>query len=180
MPYDPDRHHRRSIRLRGYDYARSGAYFVTICVQGRLYLFGNADAGHFRPDAAGEMIGDWWERLPGKFPTASLDAFVVMPNHIHGIVLLDAGAAGDAVEADPGVRPQRIPTLSTVVQWFKTMTTNAYIQGVRDQAWLPFDRRLWQRNFYEHIVRSEDDMERVRAYIADNPAQWRLDQLYAG
>ncbi|NTW03801.1 MAG: hypothetical protein HGA19_21425, partial [Oscillochloris sp.] len=95
--------------------------------------------------------------------------------HIHGIVLLDAGAAGDAVEADPGVRPQRIPTLSTVVQWFKTMTTNAYIQGVRDQAWSPFDRRLWQRNFYEHIVRGEDDMERVRAYIADNPAQWRLD-----
>jgi hypothetical protein len=118
--------------------------------------------------------------------TASADAARVVGGvggrHV-GLPLHGAGAViawrhrRAVVGAHPRVRPQRNPTLSEVVQWFKTMTTNAYIQGVRDQAWPPFDRRLWQRNFYEHVVRGEGDLERIRRYIADNPAQWHLDQL---
>ncbi len=85
MPYDPNRHHRRSIRLRGYDYATPGAYFVTICAQGRQRLFGAIATGAMQPNDAGRMVERWWGELNNKYPTVRTDAFVVMPDHIHGI-----------------------------------------------------------------------------------------------
>jgi REP element-mobilizing transposase RayT len=159
MPYDPNRHHRRSIRLRGYDYATPGAYFVTICAQNRLRLFGTIVGGVMIRNQAGEMIASLWEALPQRFSAMQLDAFVIMPDHIHAMVALDAASA----DAAP---------LGNIVGAFKSLTTNAYIQGVRDSGWAPFEQRLWQRNYYESIVRDAAGMARIRSYILTNPARW--------
>jgi REP element-mobilizing transposase RayT len=125
-----------------------------------------------RANDAGRMIAAWWRRLPDKFPTCETDAFALMPNHIHGIITL-RGSVG----ADPRVRPitSQPPTLSRIVQWFKTMTTNEYLRNVEAGRWEPIISRLWQRNYYEHIVRDEEDLERIRVYIEDNPRNWSMD-----
>ena len=218
MPYDPARHHRRSIRLRGYDYARAGAYFVTIVMQGRECLLGNVAEGEMALNDAGRMIEKWWLELNHKFPSVDTDEYVVMPNHFHGIVVI---TPTDNVGADLRVGPvggeyadrgehaggehagSPLPAntesgqcvelgehldrgehaggehagspLPTIIQWFKTMTTNEYIRGVKQLGWPPFPGKLWQRNYYEHIIRDERDLERIRAYIANNPHQWALD-----
>ena len=88
MPYDPEVHHRRSIRLRGYDYAQAGAYFVTVCVQNRECLFGEVADGAVPLDRCGEIVARCWDELPSHYPTVELDAFVIMPNHVHGIIVL--------------------------------------------------------------------------------------------
>lgn len=189
MPYDPVIHHRRSIRLNGYDYSQNGAYFVTICVQEKAHLFGAVRDGEVQLNDAGAMIEHWWAILRDKFPSVTTDAFVVMPNHVHGIIIIDnnvgacnAGActAGEhagspATRCPHGVRAdQRVrPTLGAIMQWFKTMTTNAYIRGVRAHDWAPFDRRLWQRNYYERIIRNDNDLNAIREYIVSNPARWQ-------
>ena len=159
MPYDPNKHHRRSIRLPSYDYSRAGAYFVTMCAQGRERRFATITRDGLQLSAAGLMLDLWWHKLPDKFPAVALDVFVIMPDHMHGIMWLQPSSA-EAV------------ALGTTIQWFKTMTTNAYIRGVRDDGWPAFDRRLWQRDYYERIVRDEPALERIRAYIAANPARW--------
>jgi REP element-mobilizing transposase RayT len=159
MPYDPNKHHRRSIRLRGYDYTQAGAYFVTLCAQGRERRFAAITRAGLHMCAAGRMLDMWWRKLPDKFPAVVLDSYVIMPDHMHGIIWLQP--SGDDA-----------PALGMVMQWFKTMTTNAYIRGVRDHGWPAFDRRVWQRDYYERIVRDEAALERVRAYIAANPARW--------
>jgi REP element-mobilizing transposase RayT len=161
MPYDPLRHHRRSIRLKGYDYSQAGAYFVTICTQNRACIL--------NVPVVNAMIGHWWEELPNKFTTISLDAFVIMPNHIHGIICLH--------EAD---EPAQAIPLGQVIQWFKTMTTNAYIRGVKESNWEPFMGRVWQRNYYEHIIRNERELEAIRLYIAANPENWTADENHPG
>lgn len=120
-----------------------------------------------RVNDAGEMIGEWYRKLEGKFQNFLCDEFVCMPNHVHFLVVSRATfEKGDTQNA-------RQP-LSRLVQWFKTMTTNAYIQGVRQQGWMPFPGRLWQRNYWEH-VRSEDELNAVRQYIINNPANWHKD-----
>lgn len=159
MPYDPRRHHRRSIRLKGYDYTAPGAYFVTICVQGRACLFGAADRGGIALNDAGVMVQAEWLALPARFPTLRLDAFVVMPDHMHGIVVILEPRAGDV-------------HLGDAVGAFKSLSTNAYICGVRQHSWPPFGRRLWQRNYYEHVVRDEAALNRIRSYIVANPGRW--------
>ena len=127
MKFHPEIHHRRSIRLQGYDYSRAGAYFVTICVQGRECLFGEIADGIMVLNKAGEMVDQWWRKLPEKFPNARLDQYSIMPNHFHGIIWI--------VGADPCDRPgvngagynqggHAGPPLPTMVQWFKTMTTH--------------------------------------------------------
>src|SRR3954451_6724985 len=122
MPYDPERHHRHAQRLRHYDYAQSGAYFITICVQDRECLFGEIVEAKMNLNGAGLTLVHWWDELLMKFPTIVTDAWVVMPNHFHGVIFLQ-GRPDESGAAES-------PTLSRVVDWFKTMTTNAYIQGV--------------------------------------------------
>jgi len=189
MPYDPTIHHRRSIRLRGYDYAQAGAYFVTICVQGRECLFGQIVNARMVLNDAGRMVQAQWEQLPERFNTIELDIHIVMPNHFHGIViitnpvgagLVPAPAPAPAPGATTRVAPTgpRRPTLGDIIGAFKSLTTNAYIRGVREYGWPPFDKRLWQRNYYEHIIRDAADLERIREYIANNPAKWPDDRLY--
>ena len=164
MVYDPKKHHRRSIRLRGYDYSQSGAYFVTIVAQNRARLFGNIQNGRMILNPAGEMVLKWWHELPKKFPSIETDAFIIMPDHSHGIIVANRQTGESA------------PTLGTVIQWFKTMTTNEYIRGVKNLGWKRFDKKLWQRNYYEHIIRSQKDWERIAHYIEANPANWDKDK----
>ncbi len=172
MPYDPNKHHRRSIRLKGYDYSQAGAYFVTMCVQRRELLFVTDDVI--------DMIQRWWDKLPEKFPGVETDAFVIMPNHTHGIIVVTGEHVGSprqsaqSVGVDPRVNPA--PTLGEMIQWFKTMTTNEYIRGVKTLNWTPFPGKLWQRNYYEHIIRSEIELNAIRQYIINNPLKWEQDR----
>ena len=337
MRFDPERHRRRSMRLKGYDYSQAGAYFVTICTQGRACLFGEVVDGEMRLNDAGRMVVAEWERLPALFPNVVLDAFVVMPNHIHGIVILtdpaddatdgataigatisgattggaatggattrvapttagddatpvgaglvpalstmagddatpvgaglvpalstmagdDATPVGaglvpalstmagdDATPVGAGLVPapsmpapstpaqsvpapsvpapsmpapstpaqsvpapstpapstpapstpaQSVPapsvpapstpalstpapTLGDVIGAFKSRVTVEYIRGVKTFGWTPFDRRLWQRNYHEHIIRNEEALNRIRRYIVENPIRWAFDR----
>ena len=240
------RTNRRSLRLQGYDYAQTGAYFVTICTQDRNCLFGEIIDGEVRLNEAGRMIQAAWNDLPVHYPGVDIDASVIMPNHLHGIVVLvgaaprgrpDAGEAqggapagvtvygqprrvvptgvtfsgqaqgpaptgvtvsgqprgvapaGLAVSGQPqGVAPTDLavsgqaqgpaPTLSLpdVVHRFKTLTSKRYIDGVKTSGWQPFRGRVWQRNYYEHIIRNEASLHAIREYIANNPLQWALDR----
>jgi putative transposase len=180
MAYDAEKHHRRSIRLRGYDYAQPSAYFITIVCQGRLSPFGQVTGGVMVLNDAGHMIVQWWDELSRKYPGARTDQFVVMPNHFHGIVVLSGAKTGVPVGANLRVCPNDAGAhagapLPEIVQWFKTMTTNAYIRGVKQSGWHPFPGKLWQRNYYEHIIRNQDEWHHISQYIANNPAQWDLD-----
>ena len=172
MKYDSEIHHRRSIRLSGYDYSSPGAYFVTICTKDRLCLFGEIINDEMRVNDAGCMIEKYWLKLPNKFPHIQINSFITMPNHFHGIIKI--------VGADPRVCPDKEnekgahtgAPLHKVVQWFKTMTTNAYIKGVKDSDWAGFPGKLWQRNYYEHVIRNDDSMNVIREYIEYNPSRW--------
>lgn len=200
-PYDPEIPHRRSIRLRQYDYAQAGAYFVTICAQNRECLFGDVTDGEMRVNNAGLMIKKWWVELNRKFPNVETDEHIVMPNHFHGIITIVNVGADPCVRPDPNVCPNHAsgqtrsgqtrrsaPTetnrsgahtgapLPNAIQWFKTMTTNEYIRGVKTAKWPPFNGRFWQRNYYEHIIRDDDSLNHIREYIITNPAQWEFDR----
>jgi putative transposase len=165
MRYDPDRHHRRSIRLKDYDYAQAGAYFVTLCIHQRRLILGHIDSGIFYPSPAGLLIQTLWAELPQHYPGIALDAFTLMPNHLHGIILL---------QPTPG-SPNL--TLGAVIHRFKSFTTTQYRKRVYDRDWEPFVGRLWQRNYYEHIIRSEESCDRLRSYIFTNPQRWAEDTL---
>ena len=187
MVYNPEKHHRRSIRLKGYDYSRAGAYFVTVCVQNRECLFGEIAGRIMRPNGAGQMVGSVWDELPQYYPGVGTDEFVVMPNHIHGIIVL-TGAGADPCACPRSVhrqgtgesqergQPQGVaPTamsLPDVLNRFKSFTTTRYRQGIKHQNWSRFSGRLWQRNYHDHIIRNEAELNRIRQYIAENPARW--------
>jgi putative transposase len=158
---------RRSLRLNGYDYAQAGADFVTICAQDRACLFGNVIDGCMRLNDAGHMVATLWNDIPARFADVAIDTFVVMPNHLHGIIVLpDAADRTDTHAA---------PALGKIVAAFKSTTTVHYIRGVKTEAWPAFRQRLWQRNYYEHVVRDEKALDRVRRYVDENPAGWAFD-----
>lgn len=186
MKYNPDIHHRRSIRLKRYDYSRAGTCFLTICTHKKECLFGDIVAGEMRLNAAGKIAVQCWNEIPAHFPHVQLDAFVVMPNHVHGIlVIMDIGKDNRAKDpilnwaplqprattAESKQRPHGTSkTLGSVVRGFKIgvtkwMRKNTVIYGV------------WQRNYWEHIIRDESEMNRIRGYVATNPAKWETDQL---
>ena len=228
MPqYNPNIHHRRSIRLKGYDYATAGLYFVTICTQNRAMMFGRINNGEMVLNDAGRMVEQWYAKTAEKFPDIVCHEMIVMPNHFH-CIWQNVGAdpcvrpnTDPCVRPnmDPCVRPENgivrpnmdpcvrpntdqcvrpngdlgahvdlgahrgapLPTgtqLSTVVQWFKTMTTNEYIRGVKQLDWPPFDRKLWQRNYFEHIIRNEFSYDKIANYIITNPSRWKEDKFY--
>jgi REP element-mobilizing transposase RayT len=186
------RHHRKSIRLKGWDYSRPGAYFVTLCVQDRECLFGKIISGRMVLNAAGKMVEKWHLELANKFTTIKIDEYVVMPNHFHSIIII---VPPHTVGADPCVctmkslesqhmgehtgSPRRETrdnnNLSSIMQWFKTMTTNEYIRNVKANGWPPFAGKLWQRNFYDHIGRDGNELLRIRQYIRNNPQNWGAD-----
>lgn len=247
-PYDPNIHHRRSVRLRGYDYASAGWYFVTICTQNHECLFGNIENNAMVLNDAGRMVERWYHETQNRFPDIVCHEMVVMPNHFH-CIWENVGLNG-AVGANLCVRPATINNdvsnpcvrhdandvntvtniinndycrdeganagthvfvgnddycgnegahagaplrevndsdlienvsgspLSAVVGWFKTMSTNEYIRGVKQLGWPPFDRKLWQRNYYEHIIRDDQSLCEIAYYITNNPARWSDDKFY--
>ena len=189
MPYDPNRHHRRSIRLKGYDYTQPGAYFVTIVTQHRECLFGEIVNGQMVLNEAGRIIQTVWDAIPEHHPGIENDAFVIMPNHIHGIVVITNVNASASASVGAGLVPAHMagvtairattrvaPTVGDVVGAFKSRTTVEYIRGVATYGWTPFPGKLWQRNYYEHIIRNEHALDRIREYIVCNPLRWTLDR----
>jgi len=160
-------HHRRSMRLNGYDYAQAGAYFITICIQNRLGLFGDIVDGEMRLNDAGRMVQSVWEALPERFSGFESDAFVVMPNHVHGIVTFVG--AGQALPEENGAASSA-PTLGDVVRAFKSLS------AIRVNRLLRRFGPLWQRNYYEHVIRNERELEKIREYMATNPLKWALDR----
>jgi REP element-mobilizing transposase RayT len=172
------------MRLANFDYGEHGAYFVTICTQDRLPLFGAITGDAMLTNAIGRMIEHWWLELPLKFPRVEIDAFMVMPNHFHGLLSINGGdVVLNAAELQHGKGGHTGPPLQVsdaplprVMQWFKTMTTNAYFAGVRDDGWTPVAGKLWQRGFYDHIVRRDEALNDIRQYIMDNPRKWAEDE----
>ena len=155
---------RRKTRLPGWDYRSPGPYAITICTQHRKWFFGEVVDGRMIHSPAGIMIVAVWREMATEFPRVALNAFVVMPNHLHAIVRLSPeGPAGN-------------PTLGDVVQRFKSITTARYSAGVHDHDWEPYDRRLWQWDYYDHIVRGANGLDRCRRYIRANPANWATDR----
>ncbi|MEX0269157.1 transposase [Leptolyngbyaceae cyanobacterium UHCC 1019] len=228
---------RRSIRLQGYDYASAGAYFITICTQNRACVFGEISDGTMQLNDAGQMVEKVWQSSPQRFPHVCLDAFVVMPNHVHGIIQLRAGTPEERAGTRPaptldmksvgaplvgalptvdnansgeraGTRPAptldmksvgaplvgALPTvddtipddpkakwglsLGDVIGVFKSIATHQYTIGVKQQNWEPFHKRLWQRNYYEHVIRDETALQKIWDYIQSNPLSWQSDQLH--
>jgi putative transposase len=237
MRYNPQVHHRRSVRLPGYDYAQPGAYFVTIVTRDRHCLFGQVVDDQMQLNRLGQVASHEWERLARRFQTVTVDAFVVMPNHVHGTIILNdtprRGAAGQASDqshsmpcltaGDDPVRSRCAPThdptadersgaagqtsdqghatpcltagddpqgfgcapttddtawgrvapgsIPAIVRAFKSAVTLRVnlMRGIRGDV-------VWQRNYYEHIIRNDAELNRARQYIADNPLQWALDE----
>lgn len=189
MKYNPEIHKRQSIRLKGYDYSRQGLYFVTICAQHRECLFGKIENQKIVLNDAGTMIEKWYGELMNKFADIKCDTMVIMPNHFHCIIQ-NVGAVGSAVGSAVGADLCVCPgsslgehtgsPLHRVIQWFKTMTTNEYIRGVKNLGWRPFNGKLWQRNYYEHIIRNQKSYEHISNYIVNNPLHWEQDSLFGG
>lgn len=176
MKSDREKHHRRSIRLKGYDYSQAGAYFVTICTQNRVCLFGEIVDGEMRLNDAGKIVADSWQWLASQYDYIELDEWVIMPNHIHGIIVVNE-RRGDSRIAPTQIAPtQTGPTgkrkpIGRLIGAFKTVSTK-HINIMRGMAGIP----VWQRNYYEHIIRNDESLNRIREYIANNPLQWALDR----
>ncbi len=190
MKYNPDAHYRRSIRLKGYDYSKEGMYYITICTENRESLFGEIVNDKMILNIAGKMVERWYLELKNKYSNLRCGVNIIMPNHFHCII--EIAGADIAVGADlcvclelPGNaeytehagikgRHAGLP-LPRIIQWFKTMTTNEYIKMVKQNILPPFHKRIWQRNYYEHIIRNEDEYYRIAEYIQNNPTLWRND-----
>jgi len=200
--YDPKIHHRQSLRWDKHNYSSPGFYYVTICIQDHRTLLGNVQSSVMNLNDAGEMVDAAWFRIPMQFPTIQLDEHITMPNHFHGIIQIVGGETvgvplvgtqpGDmaafraptrgAPTATPGGvaafrAPTRgAPTLGDVVGAFKSQTTDEYIMGVHQVDWPRFPKRFWQRNYYDHVIRDHDELEKIRDYIRKNPLMWTLDR----
>jgi REP element-mobilizing transposase RayT len=182
MPYDPSKHHRRSIRLKGYDYSQPGAYFVTICVEHRECLFGEIVNAEMHCNTFGDIVWKWWNELPNYYAPVVLDAFVVMPNHIHGIVVIsDVGAGSsrpmstptnESGRDDPAttIDAPKKRTLGQLMGYFKFEITKE-INALCDTGYA----KVLQRDYYEHIIRNEREWDAIATYIYNNPANWDAD-----
>jgi putative transposase len=160
---------RRSMRLRDYDYAQNGAYFITVCVAQRLCLFGDITHGVMCCSTVGEVVESAWNDLPNHTPGLILDTWVVMPNHLHGIVILPGEPLPEALSQtiSRGMKPG---SLGAVVGSFKSAVSR---QVSADN--LSLVRPLWQRNYFERIIRNDREFDATRRYIESNPARWAED-----
>ncbi|MBC7233822.1 MAG: hypothetical protein H5T68_11355 [Chloroflexi bacterium] len=172
MRYEPERHHRQSIRLKGYDYRQVGAYFITICTQEKACLFGEVVNGEMKLNDAGRIVEHCWLEIPHHFPHAALDAFVVMPNHVHGIIWIVVDIRNTSPSQPTLQSPaMRSPskTIGSIVRGFKIGVTKWFRQNTDIYT-------VWQRNYYEHIIRNDKSLTRIREYIANNPQRWESDR----
>ena len=178
--HTPPRPNRRSIRLRGYDYTSAGAYFVTICVQNRECLFGDVVDGQMVLNDYGRIVEGKWGNTPKLRTNVELDEFIVMPNHFHGIVVIAEPGRGVLHYAPANGQPThtntskfRSPTqtIGAIIRGFKSTVTK-HINELRNTP----GAKIWQRNYYEHIIRHDDEFSRIREYITVNPARWEMDR----
>lgn len=168
MPYNPDKRRRRSIRLKDYDYSQAGAYFVTICTYNKECVFGDIKDGKIELSEIGKVASKYWVEIPEHFSCVQLDEFVVMPNHIHGIVIINSVGVQNFEPLQhkyQHIIPKSIGSIirtykSAVSHWCKT---NGYVHF------------RWQRNYYEHVIRNANDLYEIREYIVNNPLKWDLD-----
>jgi putative transposase len=166
-----DQRSRRSIRLKEYDYSQAGAYFVTVCTHRKTILFGNIVGGEIRLNTFGLIVKECWEDLPQHYYFLKLDVFIVMPNHIHGILMLtDHPNVGAGFKPAPTIKRH---ALSEIVRALKTFSSRR-INEIRKTPGIP----VWQRNYYEHVIRNEIDLEETREYIENNPLKWLEDEYY--
>lgn len=173
MPYDPERHHRRSIRLKDYDYRAEGAYFVTLCVQDRVCLFGEIGQDAMHLNAIRQAVEECWHWLPQRYPYVVRDEWVVMPNHLHGILVItedDPIPQHGTGNSKPAIKRK---TLGRLIGAFKTVSTKQ-VNVLRGTP----AARLWQRDFYDRVIRNERELNTIRDYIYFNPANWRSDTEY--
>ncbi len=262
--YNPNLHHRRSIRLKGYDYSQAGLYFITICVNKRAHLFGHIKNRKLILNHAGTMVEKQWAELPERFTNIKLHEFIVMPNHFHAILeIVGSTLVVDPLAVDPNIsntaadqekgqpqgiaptginqtgnaptginqtgnaptginqtgnapteinqtgnapteiaptginqtgnapteiapteiiqtkNPQKVKTVGDMVGAFQSIVTVEYIRGVKTLNWQPFDKKLWQRNYWEHIIRNETSYMNIRNYIIENPLKWDEDKFNA-
>ncbi len=173
---------RKRNRLQMFDYSRAGYYFVTICTHNKEDLFGEIIGGQMITNAAGKMVTKTWHELPESYHGIRTDQFQIMPNHLHGIIVI-VGDGPRAVPTEAHINPDGQPqgvvptlSLSDVVHRFKSLTTRLYIHGVRNNAWKPFDSKLWQRSFYDHVIRTDESLDDIRNYIINNPMNWASDK----
>jgi putative transposase len=186
MKFDPQKHHRRSIRLREYDYSHSGAYYVTIVTLKRECLLGEIANGEMQLNEFGEIVQKWWGEIPGHFPAVETGTFVVMPNHVHGIILITDRRGtvpvpennfqdqhSDDMKRISGgeTPPLRKPTLGQIVAYFKYQST----QEMNTLDGSGGITKFWQRNYYEHIIRNKREMDNIWRYIEANPSIWVED-----
>ena len=193
---DPQIHHppfgppqgRHSIRLKGYDYSQVGAYFVTVVTQRRVPLFGDVLMGEMRLNRYGEIVHAAWVDLPRHYRHVELGAFIVMPNHVHGIIILNDTGRGGSIPGQPPVtsgmtsgtasvsesaetRPYgKRRALPEIVRAFKSVSAR-HINLLRHTEGMS----VWQRNYYDHIIRNQQDLELTWLYIESNPSQWITD-----
>ena len=166
---------RRSIRLKDYDYSPEGAYFVTICTHRHNCLFGEIVDSAMMLNAFGEIVHDEWIRTAIARPNVTIDTFIVMPNHLHGIIIINeynirrGDLAGRPYTPIPHGPPSN--SISAMVGQFKSLATK-HINALRGTP----GTRVWQRNYYEHVIRNEDDLNEIRQYILDNPVKWDMDE----
>lgn len=181
MKFNPLLHRRHSIRLPGYDYSRPGAYFITICTYNKESLFGLVTGGKMVLNDYGLLVEGEWKRIPNRFPLILLGAFMIMPNHFHGIItymdISHVGArqgaeitSGSCSFASP--LPAN-PPLGVVVGAFKS-TSARIINGLRQTPGFP----VWQRNYYEHIIRDDESYLQIAEYILTNPERWEFDDMF--
>ncbi len=185
MIYGPHRHQRRSLRLPGYDYSQAGAYFVTLCTHDRACVFGEVVDGEMRLNEWGEIVRDEWFKTATVRPYVVLNAdeFVIMPNHVHGIIWIVnddmVGATGPVapIEATRRVAPTERPcgptpaSIGAIMAQFKSAVTKRSHE-LRGTPGLP----VWQRNYYEHVIRNEESLDQIREYIRNNPVEWASDR----
>jgi REP element-mobilizing transposase RayT len=178
--FDPHKHHRRSIRLKGYDYSQAGAYFVTIVTYQRDLLFGEIKNGEMHLNALGGIADECWRAIPDHFPNVELAAHVVMPNHMHGILVfnnndVDANAStstgrGTIYRAPTEQFQKPVPgSLPTIVRTYKSAVTRRIGREYNITG-------IWQRNYYEHVIRNHEEWDRIHRYIEANPRSWNEDQ----
>jgi REP element-mobilizing transposase RayT len=180
--YDPQKHHRRSIRLKGWDYRRPGWYFVTMVVQNRECLFGRVENKKMVLNDFGKICNECWLAIPDHFKNVQLDEYQIMPNHVHGIIVItklgdNPGVVGarhvSPLQQQSQQYPPRGPkpgSIGAIIGSFRSAVSNR-INKIRRTP----GAKLWQRNYYEHIIRDENELNRIRWYIKNNPLKWPGD-----
>ncbi|MEW5925233.1 MAG: transposase, partial [Candidatus Zixiibacteriota bacterium] len=180
---------RHSIRLTDYDYSSEGVYFVTMCAYRNRYLFGHLIEEQIQLSEAEKIVDNEWLNIPVRFPNVFLDEYVIMPNHMHGIVIVGATLAialSGHERAGASPAPTRLdskimckterPSLGRIIGAFKSLSNGKCVEYIEKNNVLEKFGRLWQRSFYDHVIRSDGELNQIRKYIIDNLRKWQIDQ----